>query len=150
MDTTEQLVKRTLTWDTLAIIQGQADELRSEDSSLSENKAFSLASEDSDIIQFAWDDIIDCLQEIMNDFNPQGHWHIEGRNMGWQNRSGTKDFYCDDAKDFIKSIFPDTSEFSFTLTVEADHLFIRISHHDAPTGESRLCYIGSENLEIFE
>ena len=92
---------------------------------------------DSDLFQIVWEDIMVNLSEILSQKNPDGHWAVTGKNMGWRNREGYKDVDTNDGSEFVEAIFPDTSDFSFVISeYGTDGIYIKLFHHDAPTGES--------------
>ena len=92
--------------------------------------------EDSDLFAIAWDDDMAYFSEILQQKNPEGHWYVSGQEMGWQKREGYKYVDTNDGAEFIREIAPRTSDFSFKIhDYGTDGLYIRLSHHDAPTGE---------------
>jgi hypothetical protein len=56
--------------------------------------------------------------------------------MGWQSRSGEKRAKIETYDDLRDKVLPKTSELTITMTAgEGDSIEMRVSHHDAPTGE---------------
>jgi hypothetical protein len=121
-------------WDTCEIAQAQAEYLREDDPDLSEDEAFARACADADLLDFEWRHVVDCLTDVLREIAPDGHFHAEGRNMGWQRRRGYKDFRADDGQSFLRELLPDT-DCTFTIEREGATLHIRNAHHDAPCGE---------------
>ena len=90
--------------------------------------------QDSDIFQFAWDDLVADLTFLMKNRNPGGHWHAEVKNFGWQSRSGHKDFHAVNGADFLREILPDTDNTFFIHQWGKKGFAIQNFHHDSPTG----------------
>ena len=84
--------------------------------------------------EFEWEDYMFCLDSMLRKVNEHMCFYIEGRNMGWQNRSGYMKKSFESALDFCQNVFPETEWFA-RFTQNEDGLFIRLSHHDSPTGE---------------
>jgi len=65
---------------------------------------------------------------------------IEGRNMGWQNRSGDGTITLSESMDLFNDITPKATDFTYyiyKLSSDSDNVYrVTISHHDSPTGES--------------
>ena len=84
-----------------------------------------------------WTDFIEDIATMMRqvDKNNNNKWLIEGKNMGWQNRSGSKLVDTDDALTLIRAITPN-AECTYKATYDSPKFFeIILSHHDSPTGE---------------
>tara|TARA_R100000742_G_C4228090_1_gene50269 strand:- start:22 stop:525 length:504 start_codon:yes stop_codon:yes gene_type:complete len=66
-------------------------------------------------------------------------FHIEGSNVGWQNRSGEKVIDVVDGMDLFKAIEVNT-DFSVRFWKESDDApgvyWASLSHHDSPMGET--------------
>jgi hypothetical protein len=121
-------------WDSYAIAQERAGFLREDDPGLSESEAFEQACLDTDQFQFEWEDMTECLTDALHAVAPEGRFHVEGRNMGWQRRSGYKVFTAHDGQTFLDELLP-CAECTFTIERAGDTLYIRNAHHDAPCGE---------------
>ena len=63
-----------------------------------------------------------------------GYWYVEGRNMGWRNRSGHARVYLGGWRDFYSKLLPDT-QLSLEMHKDGRGLKFTIWHHDSPTGE---------------
>jgi len=100
-----------------------------------EDDAFSDVCQDSDQYEWWWEDVINDLQEVMDEMNPNGHWHAQGLKIGWRNLNGHKGFTATDAQKFLQAFLPDC-EYTFSMYREDGQLRFRVSHHDSPTGES--------------
>jgi len=60
---------------------------------------------------------------------------VEGKNMGWRNRTGYKEFTIDNPIDIFREIAPEC-DLTFKIKKVSDCKYeIRISHHDSPMGE---------------
>lgn len=93
--------------------------------------------QDSDLFAMQWDEDMAYLSEILEKKNPEGHWYVTGKDLGWQKREGYKYVDTNDGAEFIREIAPETTDISFEISdYGTDGLYIRLSHHDAPTGES--------------
>ena len=61
--------------------------------------------------------------------------YVEGRNMGWRNRSGHKEFELKSGEDIFREISPEC-DLTYYITKEKENEYqVRISHHDSPMGE---------------
>ena len=124
-------------WSTYDIIKSQAEYIVEEDPSITEDQAFQNASEDYDIFTWAWDELIDDLDQKMAEYNPDGkRWDVRVENFGWRNLSGRKVFDCDNAKQFLREVLPDTDNtFNIFMFDDEKRMEIQNFHHDSPTGE---------------
>jgi hypothetical protein len=80
------------------------------------------------------EDFYNGVDEKMKALGNTGKWHAEGRNMGWRNRSGEKNFKADDAKELMQKILPDTDTHVYVYDAEGG-MDMTVYHHDSPTGE---------------
>ncbi len=108
--------------------------------------------EDSDFWYWEWEKLIENLQEVLDQKNPDGTWRIEGEDLGWQRLSGYKYLNCfvrnelptrksyghSDAGKFLQEILPKT-DCRFEIYDEGETIRINNFHHDAPTGEVYIC-----------
>jgi hypothetical protein len=61
--------------------------------------------------------------------------YVEGRNMGWRNRTGHKEFELTKGEDIFREIAPEC-DLTYYITKEKEGEYeVRISHHDSPMGE---------------
>jgi|TARA_Y100000401_G_C8298907_1_gene212909 hypothetical protein len=61
--------------------------------------------------------------------------YVEGRNMGWRNRSGYKEFTLNKGEDIFREIAPEC-DLTYYITKEKEGEYeVKISHHDSPMGE---------------
>ena len=61
--------------------------------------------------------------------------YVEGRNMGWRNRGGHKEFELTKGEDIFREITPQC-DLTYYITKEKENEYeVRISHHDSPMGE---------------
>jgi hypothetical protein len=89
---------------------------------------------DSDIFQMAWDDMVESLTEAMNEIKATSYWYAEGRNLGWQARSGHAFIKAPDAKALLNGLLPKT-DVTLKIFKTKRQLDFVVYHHDAPTGE---------------
>tara|TARA_R110002012_G_scaffold272651_1_gene458267 strand:- start:772 stop:1236 length:465 start_codon:yes stop_codon:yes gene_type:complete len=61
--------------------------------------------------------------------------YVEGRNIGWRNRSGYKEFELIKGEDIFKEIAPECDLTYKIKKVKEKEYEVRISHHDSPMGE---------------
>ena len=61
--------------------------------------------------------------------------YVEGRNMGWRNRTGHKEFTINDTIDVFREIAPECDLTYKMEKVKDGEYEVRISHHDSPMGE---------------
>jgi len=61
--------------------------------------------------------------------------YVEGRNMGWRNRTGYKEFELKKGEDIFRKIAPECDLTYYIEKTEEDEYEVRISHHDSPMGE---------------
>jgi len=96
-----------------------------------------MAYSDPDIYQMAWDDFKDQISELMDEMGDGSFWYAAGENLGWQHMSGEKYFQADNGEELLKAILPKTD---VTIHVYWERprkeLRFRVSHHDAPMGET--------------
>ena len=61
--------------------------------------------------------------------------YVEGKNMGWRNRTGYKEFELTKGEDIFREIAPEC-DLTYYITKEKENEYeVRISHHDSPMGE---------------
>lgn len=93
--------------------------------------------QDSALFEMDWDADMANLSEILEKKNPEGHWYVTGKDLGWMKREGYKYVDTNDGAEFIREVAPKTSDFSFEIfDYGTDGLYMKLYHHDAPTGES--------------
>ena len=61
--------------------------------------------------------------------------YVEGRNMGWRNRSGEKTFILNETIDMFREIAPECDLKYYIEKVSNNEYSAKISHHDSPMGE---------------
>tara|TARA_R100001509_G_C4779533_1_gene185864 strand:- start:18 stop:470 length:453 start_codon:yes stop_codon:yes gene_type:complete len=61
--------------------------------------------------------------------------HVEGRNMGWRNRTGYKEFTLERGEDVFYKIIPNCHLTYYIEKVKEKEYHVKISHHDSPMGE---------------
>jgi len=61
--------------------------------------------------------------------------YVEGRNIGWRNRTGYKEFELTDPVQIFEQIVPNC-DLTYYITKEKEGEYeVRVSHHDSPMGE---------------
>ena len=120
-----------LTWDTCTILNNYAAELAVE-LDLSEDKSRERAG-DSDILDEEWDFLCEHLTELMERKNANlPYWVVQGNNLGWDHRSGTRRFEARDGKELLRQILP-KCDYTFDIFHEGRCGFlITNAHHDSP------------------
>tara|TARA_R100001530_G_scaffold60360_3_gene43632 strand:+ start:3575 stop:4039 length:465 start_codon:yes stop_codon:yes gene_type:complete len=61
--------------------------------------------------------------------------YVEGRNMGWRNRAGYKEFELTKGEDIFREITPECDLTYYIEKIKENEYEVRISHHDSPMGE---------------
>ena len=61
--------------------------------------------------------------------------YVEGRNMGWRNRTGHKEFTINKTIDMFHEIVPECDLTYKMEKVKEGEYEVRIAHHDSPMGE---------------
>ena len=61
--------------------------------------------------------------------------YVEGRNMGWRNRTGHKEFTINETLDVFREIAPECDLTYKMEKVKEGEYEVRICHHDSPMGE---------------
>lgn len=91
-------------------------------------------SGDSEEHHYHWEDFEDDLTEEFTKHIGK-EVYVEGRNMGWRNRSGHKCFTINKPLDLFKEIAPEC-ELTYEMEKVTDKEYeVRIAHHDSPMGE---------------
>jgi len=81
-----------------------------------------------------WDYFVDDLEEEFKKHIGKTIY-VEGRNMGWRNQTGHKEFQLEKAEDIFRKIVP-KCELTYYITKEKEGEYqVKVSHHDSPTGE---------------
>lgn len=121
-------------WDTLNIIKGQVEFLKEtgEYQDKTDDQLFNLAAEDSDLFDWEWESLCDCLTEYMVR-NKHGGWLAEVKNFGWRSLNGHKHFEARTGRELLQAILPQT-DCTFKVFRYGRGLAIQNSHHDSPTG----------------
>jgi len=83
--------------------------------------------------QDEYDNLVEALTGVIEDLGITD-WLAQGRQMGWMKRRGYKLFSARTGKELLRAVLPNT-DCSFTIHIHPEHLAMRVSHHDAPTGE---------------
>ncbi len=91
--------------------------------------------EDEHDQQSGWDYLTDALTTFIQAVHPDGDWHAEVENFGWQSRSGHKDFSAGDGETLLRELLPETEcTFKVWFDKEEKKITIDNAHHDKPTG----------------
>ena len=61
--------------------------------------------------------------------------YVEGRNMGWRNLTGWKEFTLERGEDIFYKIIPNCDLTYEIEKVKEKEYHVKISHHDSPMGE---------------
>ncbi len=81
-----------------------------------------------------WENFIDGLSEYMG---KNEYWTDNAANMGWRHLTGSKVFAAADGLALIRAISPDT-DCSYTFWKYRTGFKVKLSHHDAPMGETHI------------
>ena len=98
---------------------------------------------DEEIEEFFWKDYdssiyfetfeIDLEEEFTKHIGKEVY--VEGKNMGWRNRSGEKTFTLNETMDMFREIAPEC-DLTYLMTKDDNGEYeVRIAHHDSPMGE---------------
>lgn len=120
-------------WDECAIAAERVAILKEDDPSLSDDEGFRHALIDQDVFAMEWDWMLEDLGAALRDLGPGDRYRAEGRNTGWRQRAGRKNFRAASAAEFLRAILPST-DCTFVIEREGQALHIANYHHDAPTG----------------
>lgn len=92
--------------------------------------------------------LLDDLDELLKQVNPEGYWYCEVKNFGWKSQSGYAYLEFSTGREMIQKVLPRT-ECSFHIFREEYILRIQNYHHDSPTGNEwyELTPINSEQYE---
>jgi len=99
---------------------------------------------DKEIEEHFYDDVwigVQCFEDFTYDIDEEFRKYIgkevyvEGKNMGWRNRSGHKTFIINDPIDLFKQIVPECDLTYSMEKVKEGEYEVRIAHHDSPMGE---------------
>tara|TARA_R100000654_G_C2677653_1_gene126887 strand:- start:586 stop:1035 length:450 start_codon:yes stop_codon:yes gene_type:complete len=99
---------------------------------------------DQEIEEFFWGDYdksiywemfeIDLEEEFTKQIGKEVY--VEGKNMGWRNRSGEKTFTLNETIDMFREIAP-KCDLTYLMTKDDNGEYeVRIAHHDSPMGET--------------
>ena len=89
---------------------------------------------DAWIGQTHWEDFTYQLDEEFNQHIGKDVY-VEGRNMGWRNRTGHKEFTINKTIDMFHEIVPECDLTYKMEKVKEGEYEVRIAHHDSPMGE---------------
>ena len=134
-------LERKISWDKSEIVKNEIKYMQDRESEdlegLSTDEIETMAWDDQDLIDNAWDYIIEYLDELLKEFNTEKKdYQVNINNFGWRNLSGEKTLNHDvNGEEFLKGILPD-AECTFNITFKKDVIEIVNYHHDSPTGET--------------
>jgi len=110
-----------------------ADEER-EPESVSDNEIEEHFYDDWYIGEMHWEDFQYMLEEEFTQHIGKDVY-VEGRNMGWRNRTGHKEFTINETIDVFRKIAPECDLTYKMEKVKEGEYEVRIAHHDSPMGE---------------
>lgn len=129
-----------LSWDTLAIIEGEIECRRESgeiDEGMDDNELFHEICQDDDVFAWAWDDLCLALTDCMEQRNPHGWWHAEVAGFGWRRLDGHAVFQAHDGQALLCRVLPD-ADCTFRVYDHAGGRGFAVNnhHHDSgPGGE---------------
>ena len=88
---------------------------------------------DENDIEFEWDYLLENIDELLRDINPDGYWFCSVEGFGWRNLSGETYLEFTTGREMISKVLPNT-DCSFNIFREEKKLKIQNHHHDSPTG----------------
>jgi len=138
----EETEKLVASWDTYEIMKGEV-EYRLEnwedfgyDEKPDEDDIWQEIQMDGALFDFCYESELANLTDVVRRLCPDGRWHAEGRNMGWQHRSAESDFEdITDGKALISKCLGNGGDYHWWVWEDGDGLKVRVTHHDAPMGE---------------
>ena len=86
-----------------------------------------------DDIEFEWEYLLEELDELLKEVNPEGYWYCEVENFGWRNQSGHAYLKFDTGREMLCKVLPKT-DCSFNIFREKNNIRIQNYHHDSPVG----------------
>jgi hypothetical protein len=121
-----------------------------EEEGMTEEEASSAFS-DSDIYEWAWDDFVDMITDLMHEMpNYTGYWHVEGWNLGWRNVTGYADIQADEGLTLLRGILPKTDVTLQVTKPDEGTMLIKCWHHDSPTGEYYSIVVDPDDGDDYE
>ena len=110
------------------------DEERNPESVTDKEISDYFCSVNSEEYQYHWEDFNEDMDEEFRKYIGK-EVYVEGRNMGWRNRSGEKTFTLNDTIDMFREIAPEC-DLTYSMEKVKDREYeVRIAHHDSPMGE---------------
>lgn len=123
-------------WDEADIIEDQAEQLKDDPDheGKSKEKLMEEVEKDPFLFQDEWENFQESLQITLNKISKERGFKIEGKKLGWRNRSGY--FYMEEesAQTLLEKATPDT-ECTLRVKEYKNQILIKCSHHDSPMGE---------------
>ena len=133
-------MKQILEWDTSEITSNEI-KYRKEawnlyyDKEPTDEKIETDVYNDSDLIDFNFEELIEALTEEMNKLNTKNYyWCASVSNFGWRGLDGeAKPFKAETGKELLSHILPNC-DCTFKIFKEGKGFAIQNFHHDSPTG----------------
>ena len=139
--------KPVIVWDTCQLAQDHAkylaefwDEDHEGEECPDEDRLFQMACGDQFLYDDAWEYMVEHLTEAMVEVAGSEDdmvWLIQGTNLGWMNRSGTKASFAETGAKLLGDILPKTDCTFRIFKVKhggGEQLRIQNWHHDSPVG----------------
>ena len=70
---------------------------------------------------FEWDCLIDDLNELLQEVNPDGYWYCKVKNFGWRSQNGYSFLKFTTAEELIQKVLPNC-ECSFNIFRQKENL----------------------------
>ena len=86
-----------------------------------------------DDVEFEWEYLIEELDQLIKEVNPDGYWHCDVKNFGWRKLSGHSYLEFETGREMLSKVLPKT-DCSFNIYREENIIKIQNYHHDSPTG----------------
>ena len=99
-------------------------------------------------VEFEWDYLLEELDELLKEVNPEGCWYCEVNNFGWRKHDGHAYLEFETAREMLSKVLP-KCDCSFNIYKDGNVLKVQNYHHDSPTGNEwyELKPITSEEFE---
>jgi len=130
-------------WDESQIISDEISYLMEEED-YSEDEAIKIASENSFVLEDAWEffkmNLDEMLEKVTSRFYhkvggkyDKAYFYVEGNNLGWRGRSGFKVVEASNGEEFLREILPETNCTFFIFRTDdkrTPEIIINNFHHD--------------------
>ena len=101
-----------------------------------------------DDVEFEWEYLLEELDQLLKEVNPDGYWYCDVKNFGWRKLSGYSYLEFTTGREMLSKVLP-KCDCSFNICREENILKIQNYHHDSPAGNEwyELTPINNEQFE---